>query len=256
MPSSTRHRPSSTGGTAGSVRSSRAVKVPPAAGSPARSSPSRRKVRSASSKSRLGEGEGVPGLEDALLGAEQQPVPVDPARLPGPRRGEPFAFGGTHHQLPHAFGQRGVRFGVDAQRQHVRRARQRRRPVSVAVREAADDAVGPQGHSAPAVEYGDGFQAEPAHGPPRAGPRRREVVPALRHAPGDQFLLLGEEGSVRHGLLARRGAGDVTGQQPLDHREPPEVAVPVRAGAADSGSYGRIWRSRPRGWPLSRHSLG
>ncbi|SCF94382.1 hypothetical protein GA0115255_112153 [Streptomyces sp. Ncost-T6T-2b] len=196
---------------------------------------------------RLGEvefhtGDRIPGLEDALLGTEQDAVPVDLARALRRGRTDPLTFGGQGHQLPYAGGERAVRLGVDAERQHVRRPGQRGRPVSGAVGEGADDSLGPQRSPPVTVEYGHGRQAESRHGAPGAGAGRREIVPAFGDALGDQRLLLREEGPVRDGLRAGGRRGDVGGQQQLDHEAPPVVRG-CADGPVPAPSGGR---ARPR----------
>jgi hypothetical protein len=186
-------------------------------------------------------GQREPRLIDRLLGAEQHAVP-EHIRPGGRQRGQPglLAAGGDGPENP--VRQFVVRFGVEANRDHVTVAGDRGSPVPGAVRDASDHARRPLRGAAQSRHDGPGRHAELGQRGPCAGPGGRELTAPFVDGVGYDHLFTGKQHDVRQvpeGLFR----GHLGRQDIRDHRGSPPAA-------------GRICRGTP-GRPLRRcHSRG
>ena len=112
--------------------------------------------------------------------------------------------------VQHALRQHAVRFGVDADRAHLGAAAHHGAAEALAVRQAADHAVGPARFALVALQNRDRRQAELTERLPRAVAHGDELVAPLGHRARDQRLLLGQRRQlgrvvVQFGRRHRRG---------------------------------------------------
>ncbi|CAM5587756.1 hypothetical protein SDIAM103S_05511 [Streptomyces diastaticus subsp. diastaticus] len=155
-----------------------------------------------------------PRLEDALLGAEDQPVPGGVrASLREPQGGVTLL--GKQYGFFDSVRERIMRLGVHADRDDHRAARHSCGAVTVAVCHAPDDPVGP--HRGPVLSRQTRRRrhAESRHCRACAHSHCGELTPTLLHSPGNQINLFRVQG---RGDV--RGIGEqlrdlyATGQQP------------------------------------------
>jgi hypothetical protein len=118
------------------------------------------------------------------------------------------------------------------------------------MRDAPDDAARPQRLAALTRGNGDGGDAEPLEGEPRARTAGGELAPTALHRPADARLLLGEELDSGE-IAARRDHDNAVGHEALDQNLTPrercgEVARPAHHSAyAGAGKRASPPRNAP-----------
>ena len=125
-------------------------------------------------------------------------------RLPGRQH---FSLGLDADVLENSLGQGLVRFGIDAQRTDLHRIARDRRPVPVAVGQAAHDLTGPQRFTVVATQDGHRLDTQSAQRLSCAVAGGDELAATLVHGTGDQRGLGGHRLGVGH-LAERLGHCD------------------------------------------------
>ena len=141
-----------------------------------------------------------PRLVRRLLGAEQDSIPMQT----GGQRLQFDTFDGQADRVEHTLGQHVMRFGVDADRAHRVVPADRGAAKALAVREAADDAVGPARFALLPLEDRHRRHAQLAQRLPCAVPHGDELVAPLGHRLRDQRLLLRQRQPVPVGPCTSR----------------------------------------------------
>lgn len=149
-------------------------------------------------------GDGMPGLVDRLLGAEEEPIPTG-----SDAAGECFyrrSLDRQGNRIEYSVRQGVIHLGIDAEAPYVCAPGHRSCPVPGAVRDASDHAHRPSGRAAPQRQDGTGWKAESGQRIPSAEPPCRELSAALVHGSGDGGLLFRKQSCVRGVVIYERAA--------------------------------------------------